>query len=62
MALADEFKAISGSKPAELLRRALDGRLQVLYQRLSLELDVQQIYRLQGKIAEVNELSKLLAP
>lgn len=62
MAVADEIKAVSGSKPAELLRRALEAKMQQLHQRLSLETDVQQIYRLQGRIAEVNELTRLLAP
>ena len=62
MSVATELKGLSGTKPAELLRRALTEKQQQLYVRLSMEQDSTQMYRLQGRITEVNDLLKLLEP
>jgi hypothetical protein len=57
-----EFQAVAGTKPAELLRRAIEQRLQLVQKRLTLENDVQQLYRAQGRANELSELLELLKP
>lgn len=60
MTSAQEFAAVAGSKPAELLRRAIAARLDAVKARLCREQDDKQLYRLQGRAVELEELLSLL--
>jgi hypothetical protein len=57
---AQEFAAVAGSKPAELLRRAIAARLDLVKTRLCREQEVTQLHRLQGRALELEELLVLL--
>lgn len=60
MSSAQEFAAVAGSKPAELLRRAITAKLEVVKTRLCREHNVVQLHRLQGQALELEELLGLL--
>jgi hypothetical protein len=60
--LAQQLKAVSATKPAELLRRALAEKLELAKTKLTMENDVHQLHRLQGRAQELNELLRLLEP